>query len=59
LINKIDEHILFSEHSRIPVERRDMKIADYMKLHLMVNRFYDTSVKIIDQAKNTIPEYPK
>jgi hypothetical protein len=49
----------FVEHARIPAERRDIKSADYMNLHFMVKRFYDTSVKIIPEAKNTVPDYPK
>ncbi|CAF1624339.1 unnamed protein product [Adineta steineri] len=47
------------EHARIPAKRRDVKSADYMNLHFMVKRFYDTSVKIIPEAKNIVPEYPK
>lgn len=47
------------EHARIPAERRDVKSADYMNLHFMVKRFYDTSVKIIPEANNVVPEYPK
>ncbi|CAF0996794.1 unnamed protein product [Rotaria sordida] len=46
------------EHARIPAERREVKSADYMNLHFMVKRFYDTSVKIIPEAKNIVPEYP-
>jgi hypothetical protein len=51
--------IYFSEHARVPPERREVKSADYMNLHFMVKRFYDTSVKIIPEAKNIVPEYPK
>ncbi len=51
--------LLISEHARIPAERREVKSADYMNLHFMVKRFYDTSVKIIPEAKNIVPEYPK
>ncbi|CAF1480942.1 unnamed protein product, partial [Rotaria sordida] len=46
-------------HARIPPERREVKSADYMNLQFVVKRFYDTSVKIIPEAKNIIPEYPK
>ena len=56
LLNSI---ILFKEHARVPPERREVKSADYMNLHFMVKRFYDTSVKIIPEAKNIVPEYPK
>ena len=51
--------INISEHARVPPERREIKSADYMNLQFMVKRFYDTSVKIIPEAKNTVPEYPK
>ncbi|CAF2166572.1 unnamed protein product [Rotaria magnacalcarata] len=47
------------EHARIPSECREIKSADYMNLHFMVKKFYDTSVKIIPEAKNIVPEYPK
>ncbi|CAF3821595.1 unnamed protein product [Rotaria sp. Silwood1] len=47
------------EHDRIPAERSAMKSDDYMTLHFTVKEFYDTSVKIIPEAKNTVPEYPK
>jgi hypothetical protein len=50
---------LVVEHGRIVAERREVKSADYMNLHFMVKRFYDTSVKIIPEAKNIVPEYPK
>ena len=47
------------EHAKILADRREVKSADYMNLHFMVKRFYDTSVKIIPEAKNSVPEYPK
>jgi len=47
------------EHAKIPADRREVKSADYMNLHFMVKRFYDTSVKILPEAKNSVPEYPK
>jgi len=53
------EILYISEHAQIPPERREVKSADYMNLHFMVKRFYDTSVKVIPEAKNTVPEYPK
>jgi hypothetical protein len=30
-----------------------------MNLQFMVKRFYDTSVRIIPEAKNIVPEYPR
>ncbi|CAF2442366.1 unnamed protein product [Rotaria sp. Silwood2] len=53
----LKEHL--EEHARVPTERREIKSADYMNLHFMVKKFYDTSVKIIPEAKNIVPEYPK
>ncbi|CAF2837741.1 unnamed protein product [Rotaria sp. Silwood2] len=47
------------KHDRIPAKRSAMKGDDYMRLHFTVKEFYDTSVKIISQAKNSVPEYPK
>ncbi|CAF3971832.1 unnamed protein product [Rotaria sordida] len=47
------------EHDRIPAERPDMKSDAYIKLYFTVKGFYDTSVKIIPEAKNSVPEYPK
>ena len=51
--------VIHLEHARVPAERRDIKSADYMNLQFMVKRFYDTAVKVIPEAKNTVPEYPK
>ncbi|CAF4998263.1 unnamed protein product, partial [Rotaria sp. Silwood1] len=53
----LKEHL--EEHARVPAENREIKSADYMNLHFMVKKFYDTSVKIIPEAKNIVPEYPK
>ena len=55
----LEEIGCFVEHARVPAERREIKSADYMNLQFMVKRFYDTSVKVIPEAKNTVPEYPK
>ncbi|CAF1048831.1 unnamed protein product [Rotaria sordida] len=52
----LKEHL--EEHARVPAERREIKSADYMNLHFMIKKFYDTSVKIIPEAKNIVPEYP-
>lgn len=56
-INRMKSSLV--EHARVPAERREIKSAEYMNLQFMVKRFYDTSVKIIPEAKNTVPEYPK
>ncbi|CAF4484936.1 unnamed protein product, partial [Rotaria sp. Silwood2] len=50
---------LFKEHARVPANRRGVKSADYINLYFKVKKFYNTSVKIIPEAKNIVPEYPK
>ncbi|CAF1355679.1 unnamed protein product [Adineta steineri] len=57
LSTDLKDHL--EEHARIQVERREIKSADYMNLHFMIKRFYDTLVRVIPEAKNTVPEYPK
>ncbi|CAF1120793.1 unnamed protein product [Adineta steineri] len=56
LSTDLKDHL--EEHARIQVERREIKSADYMNLHFMIKRFYDTLVRVIPEAKNTVPEYP-
>ena len=50
---------LVLEHGRLPSERREIKSAAYMNLQFMVKSFYDTSVKVLPEAKNSVAEYPK
>ncbi|CAF1340173.1 unnamed protein product [Adineta ricciae] len=56
LSTDLKDHL--EEHARVPAERREIKSADYMNLHFMIKRFYDTLVKVIPESKNTVPEYP-
>ncbi len=51
--------LFLKEHARIPAERREIKSTDYMTLQFMIKRSYDTNVRIIPEAKNVVPEYPK
>ncbi|CAF4717104.1 unnamed protein product, partial [Rotaria sp. Silwood2] len=46
-------------HARVPGNRRGVKSADYINLYFKVKKIYNTSVKIIPEAKNIVPEYPK
>ena len=58
-MNETNECIGFSAHGRMPAEHRSMKSDDYTNLYFMVKRFYDASMKIMAEEKNTVPEYPK
>lgn len=60
-ISLINRHrcLFCLEHARISAERREIKSPAYMKLHFQVKQFYDKSVRIIPEARNSVPEYPK